>query len=127
MNSLCSKCGEHPRKKTNPWCVECNKEYERGRWSRKSEKDRTGSYYKKRYGLTIEEVEYQLSVQNNLCATCSKPIHLEHDKEKACVDHNHETGQIRALLCNHCNRALGLVLEDTKTLENMIKYLRYYS
>lgn len=40
------------------------------------------------------------------------------------VDHDHETGEIRGILCEYCNRALGMVKDDVAVLENMINYLK---
>lgn len=42
------------------------------------------------------------------------------------IDHNHETGEVRGLLCSNCNFAIGLLQEDTAIAEQLIKYLRYY-
>ena len=40
------------------------------------------------------------------------------------VDHDHETGAVRGLLCNHCNRGIGLLGDSITNLENAIKYLQ---
>lgn len=40
-----------------------------------------------------------------------------------CVDHNHDTGEIRGLLCNKCNVAIALLGENTDVLHNAIRYL----
>lgn len=40
------------------------------------------------------------------------------------VDHDHETGLVRGILCPNCNRALGLVRDDVEVLQQMIEYLK---
>jgi len=42
------------------------------------------------------------------------------------VDHCHSTRKVRAVLCNHCNSGLGFFRDDTRLLENAIKYLDYF-
>jgi len=42
---------------------------------------------------------------------------------KLVVDHCHEGGQVRGLLCHNCNRALGLLKDDVDTLQKAIDYL----
>lgn len=42
------------------------------------------------------------------------------------VDHNHETGEIRGLLCGKCNRAFGLVNEDPEVVLNLLEYARHH-
>lgn len=82
---------------------------------------------KKRYGLTVEDIERMLKNQNYKCAICGREIFLHGDsvdKNKiARVDHNHETGKVRGLLCNDCNRGIGLLKDNPMLLANAIKYL----
>lgn len=84
-------------------------------------------YLKKQYGLTIEDVDIMLKNQNYKCAICGREILLHGssvDKNKiAHVDHNHETGKVRGLLCNDCNRGIGLLKDNPLFLVNAIKYL----
>jgi hypothetical protein len=41
-----------------------------------------------------------------------------------CVDHDHNTGKVRGLLCLNCNMVLGLVYDNTQTLLNLVAYLK---
>lgn len=72
-----------------------------------------------RYGLSVEEHERLLVLQEYKCAICGK------DGGTALViDHNHVTGVVRGLLCKGCNTMLGLAKEGTDLLEKAIEYLR---
>lgn len=78
------------------------------------------------YGVTEKQFKEMKKAQANLCAICGKPETKQTKWKRPrnlCVDHNHTTGQVRALLCNSCNWTLGLVGEDPTILENMIRYL----
>lgn len=73
---------------------------------------------KHRYGVTQKDFEYMLHQQEFRCAICSKEI-----DEKANVDHDHDTLEVRGLLCSRCNKVLGLVNESREILQAMIDYL----
>jgi Recombination endonuclease VII len=63
------------------------------------------------YGLSVEEYDVLLEVQNGVCAICKRPERRINNKSKKLqalsVDHDHNTGRIRGLLCNNCNWGLG--------------------
>lgn len=76
---------------------------------------------KKRFSkeMTLDKFQELFDAQNGKCAICGiTPL----DKHLS-IDHDHESGAIRALLCNKCNLALGCVNENTLILENMINYI----
>lgn len=75
-------------------------------------------HLKERYNISIEEYNSILEKQNNLCAICKLL-----SKTKLNVDHCHNTGRIRGLLCGNCNRALGLFKDNIQYLYNAIEYL----
>lgn len=74
----------------------------------------------KSYGITEEDFNIMLEKQENKCAICKD---TDWGRFSPCIDHNHTTGKVRGLLCNRCNRVLGLVNESISTLKAMIKYL----
>jgi len=69
-----------------------------------------------RYGITLEEYDHLAKEQAFKCAICLKDRPLF-------VDHAHETGKVRQLLCRDCNSAIGLLCEDKEILARAIAYL----
>jgi hypothetical protein len=59
--------------------------------------------YKARYGISHDDYESLYETQDGKCALCLKSV----DKYELCVDHCHNTGQVRGLLCRGCNAKLG--------------------
>jgi predicted lipoprotein with Yx(FWY)xxD motif len=80
----------------------------------------TNSLLRKTYGLTLREFDEISAAQNDVCAICSNKCP---DYSRLSVDHNHVTGQIRGLLCNRCNRAMGLFQDDPEILRKAAAYL----
>jgi len=75
--------------------------------------------------MTIEQYDEMLLNQNNCCGICKKHISeiISTKKFNFCVDHDHNTGRIRGLLCDKCNRGIGLLCDDIDILINAIEYL----
>lgn len=70
--------------------------------------------------LTRTEYKELLEDQNYVCAICfgDEPI-----EKKFSVDHDHDSGEIRGLLCTRCNLGLGLFKDSIETLESATEYL----
>ena len=79
-------------------------------------------HLKRRYGSTLDEWNQMFDDQAGCCVICKK--HQSELKKRLSVDHNHDTGEIRKLLCSNCNTAIGLFYENTEILLNAIEYLR---
>jgi hypothetical protein len=77
--------------------------------------------YKSRYGISLDEYERLLTKQEEKCAVCRK--HPTPGR-RLCVDHDHETKEVRGLLCDLCNRTMGQAGDDPELLEEMARYLR---
>jgi hypothetical protein len=75
----------------------------------------------RKYGLTKEEFLFQLTRQNFLCLGCNDKI----DIKTSHIDHNHQTGKFRGLLCGFCNTGLGLLKEKREILYKLSAYLSY--
>lgn len=79
------------------------------------------------YKLTREEYNNLVEKQNNLCAICGKSESVYSNrgiKHTLCIDHHHESGRVRGLLCGACNRGIGLLKEDIKIMESAIEYIK---
>ena len=75
------------------------------------------------YGISTEDYNSMLDDQSGTCAICSSTETGRNDTW-FCIDHDHDTGQVRGLLCNNCNRALGLFKDNEKLLENASNYVK---
>lgn len=86
-----------------------------------------GRQRKYRYGVTPDDYEAMSRAQNGVCAICKKTENRYTEKHNRLrglsVDHNHQTGEIRGLLCNKCNKGLGDFCDDLRLLRAAIKYL----
>jgi hypothetical protein len=81
------------------------------------------------FGISLAQYELKLAEQGGVCAVCGKPEWVVGQAERVkrlAVDHDHKTGKIRGLLCNNCNRALGMLYDDVSLVLNMAAYLRRY-
>lgn len=75
----------------------------------------------RRYGITLAQYNQMLLEQNHCCAICQRP-QTDFTRWFA-VDHDHETGAVRGLLCSNCNQGLGHFQDDLMLLRAAIKYL----
>ena len=81
-----------------------------------------------KYGIEPDEYDKMLKSQSGVCAICgtdnpngsrSRSTYLLN----LAIDHCHKTGRIRGLLCNNCNRGIGLLGDDVIVLRRAIEYL----
>lgn len=78
---------------------------------------------KAKYSLTPEDYEDMLVSQDGMCAICFREGFNEATDKLLAVDHDHETGKVRGLLCQTCNQAIGFLKDDVNLLQNAIHYL----
>jgi hypothetical protein len=78
------------------------------------------SRWLKKYGLTVEDFDRILQEQNGRCAICGSD---DPRYRNWCVDHDHETGAVRGLLCILCNSGLGKFRDDVDTIYRAAQYL----
>jgi|SRR3989304_6762326 len=142
-NSYCKQCAsktsvarrmadrEHYRKTQKAWYIK-NKEnvsiykktlylkiksdpYKHAEWNRKKRQE----HLKRAYGIDQEYYELLYREQKGLCAICNGLP----GERKLHVDHDHETGKLRGLLCTKCNTFLGKI-ERTQFLKEYLIYLK---
>jgi hypothetical protein len=75
---------------------------------------------KRKYGLTLAQYDAMLEAQGGVCAICRQPRPEERTLH---VDHDHETGAIRGLLCFTCNNALGNFRDEPELFHAAAQYL----
>lgn len=75
----------------------------------------------KKYKISLETYTSMLDGQNGKCKICGiKP------EKRLAVDHCHTTGKVRAMLCAHCNLAVGNVKEDPIIAANLLEYIKQF-
>ncbi len=136
----CNKCGVdlllecfQPDKKksfgVHGTCKKCHSIYAKKRRDenqlnpilREQERQRSrDKMFRHRYGLTTDDYNQRVISQGNLCGVCTKaPKTSRH----LVVDHCHETGKIRGLLCDGCNVAIA-ILDNKELLVKALAYLK---
>lgn len=78
---------------------------------------------KREYGLTPEDYYALLVAQGGVCAICGGKAYRDGRESRLHIDHNHETGRIRGLLCFRCNSTLGRVEDSLELIEKIVGYL----
>lgn len=70
------------------------------------------------YGLSYAEYQEMFAAQEGRCAICGQT-----QARDLVVDHCHDTGRVRALLCGPCNSAIGLLGEDPERIRRAARYI----
>ena len=84
------------------YCIECNAE----------------AKLESRYGMSLEEYNQMVSDQDGGCKICGTK------ESKLYVDHDHDTGKVRGLLCHCCNAGIGLLKDSPDIMQKAIQYVR---
>jgi hypothetical protein len=79
-----------------------------------------------KYGITLEDYDQLKEQQNGKCAICGIEEKYCENKRFA-VDHDHDTEEVRALLCKKCNQAIGLLQDSSEFAFNAYTYLRKFN
>lgn len=108
-------------------CRPCRKAYLAQQHQRRKNTDQQrhsrrwrDAYLRRTYGLSIDQYDALATAQGGRCATCGRPADLV-------VDHCHDSGRRRELICNDCNLALGHVRDDPAVLLALVAYLERHS
>ena len=112
-------------------CRDCHKEQRRIDYPRHRDREMNWRLLTK-YGIGKGEYDLMLKAQGGTCMICNKGGHIRKKgsrKGKAgtpiplSVDHNHETGQVRGLLCLNCNTGIGHFKDDADLIKKALEYL----
>lgn len=76
-----------------------------------------------RYGITLAQLREMIAAQGGVCALCVEPL-SDGLARKVHVDHCHETGRIRGVLCAGCNTAIGKLGDNEAGLQRALDYVR---
>lgn len=90
--------------------------------TRKRAVERYVGHIKRKYDLSLEDYVKLLLLQKKCCAICKRS--REEIEQDFHVDHDHDTGEVRGLLCKRCNRILGVILDSTSWLDSALIYLK---
>jgi hypothetical protein len=138
IRKICSQCSSsfqgNPRTTTR-YCPSCYNQYRKERRAKGLDvlspevaRDRN---LRQNYGITAEDYDRMFAQQGGVCAICKQPETKIDPRSKTGaikhlhVDHDHKTGDVRALLCNNCNTALGLMYEDPKRIRALLTYVKW--
>jgi len=103
------------------WCKDCHKKRNPNLYKQDASSYRHRTL-RSRYGIGHDDYLKMLEDQDGGCVICF----AQSDTQKhgvLCVDHNHETGEVRGLLCNSCNTSLGRMGDDPQRLLRAAQYL----
>lgn len=98
-------------------CKTCVRQCQRA-YEDRNQAGRRGRFLKRRYNITEEDYRRLRTAQDGCCAVCGD------EGSRLVVDHCHESGAVRGLLCAPCNKGLGHFRDDPNLLERAKTYLR---
>lgn len=116
----CKDCTSDLQKANRAKIRECERRWRRNN-PEKAEQKRRRQLLRKHYGITLEDYDDLMDKQANGCAICGEPCK---SGKYLAVDHDHETGEVRGLLCASHNVGLGMFGDDPVLLAAAIEYLK---
>jgi hypothetical protein len=115
LRGMCKVCDNKKRKVHNAKDPE--------RWQR----NRRNTQLLHKYNITIEDYESLLKKQGGRCAICNGEqeyaLYGTNKSLSLAVDHCHTTNKVRGLLCNNCNRGIGMLGDTAEALQRAVDYL----
>ena len=143
----CSKCSltkpinlfnKYMLRIRSPYCAECRQNATREHhnkpeskikhklWYKRYEENAEDARMKRLYGISLNQYKLMFEEQNGCCALCHQPETSKAASGKILrlsVDHNHQTGSIRGLLCFVCNRGIGFIRDDIELAIRVLEYI----
>lgn len=137
LYSLCKVCSDEKRKQwglDNPEKIKemTRRDYVRNGDSlrqkskefREANKPTVRLYNMKKYDLNPDQLQHVLSFQDSPCSACGKILKaVGKGMGNGCIDHDHSNNKFRSILCQHCNKLIGLAKESPEVLRGCIEYL----
>jgi hypothetical protein len=105
------------------WCKDCVQEYATAYGARNRERrlERARARGLAKFGMNQDDYDRLLEAQLGGCGICGARESV--NGKRLCVDHRHQDGVVRGLLCDNCNRAIGLLQDSPELLSTAVKYL----
>lgn len=94
------------------------------KWNNRDPEERLDYTLRRNFGITAKDFRTMLDTQKGVCAICKRACR---SGKRLAVDHNHKTGQVRALLCQMCNHGVGNFEDCPLLLQEASKYLEKFS
>lgn len=116
-------------------CKKCQSERAM-RWVDENPDKALNSHLRRRFGITLDQYNAMVAEQGGVCAICGEPPAIystpggrrrqgRQVRPRLVVDHNHETGEVRGLLCTPCNRGIGFLKDNPAIVASALKYLEH--
>jgi len=126
MANKCEDCGSNIASYRAKRCRSCSTKLRTLHPDKKTYKQEWAR--KKKYGLEPGEFDALWVTFQGKCGICGNDLKMPADRQGqkmdvVAIDHCHITGNIRGLLCNACNKGLGMFRDDTDILKRAIKWL----
>lgn len=150
MSLTCKRCkvekettefAKHHKHGYQAWCRSCRSDYYKERkehaaatqkaWREsqtEEERERRSemaynTHLRRQFGIDRTEYDELLVSQEDGCAICGRSSSGSSQFKRLVVDHDHTTGKVRGLLCDPCNRGIGLLQDDPSVIQKAIDYL----
>lgn len=133
LHSRCRECVAVANKTQNTKHQVKRREYDSARgtgWVRSGRESwnppepvKHDKYLRRAYGISLAEYDDIFAAQGRVCAICRCECNRS-TTTRLCVDHNHDTGRVRGLLCFQCNVGLGKFLDSYELISAAADYLK---
>jgi hypothetical protein len=119
-DGLCRTCKDCSKEQHKIWC----QTHQRKRKpSKQKNKDWRKRSLRRKFGMTRDDYDDLLKSQSGKCAICGSET-SRRENSSFCIDHSHDNGLVRGLLCHLCNRGLGFFQDDASLLLKASDYLQ---
>ena len=106
-------------------CIQCNSTHGTSRPRKRTPEQIRDADMRRLYGITVEDYDAMFDKQGGACKICRTPW-IEGMKRFP-VDHDHRTNAVRGILCDSCNRAIGLMNDDPARLMSAASYIESFT